>query len=87
MQLRWPELVAGANAVSLTTAQRNFAKFGASEERFAGDVRPALPDEPRDAEWRPIRATDPFEGPADSAPWPADRTKLYYWRSTFWRAS
>jgi hypothetical protein len=85
-QLRWPELAGGKNAVSLADAQRNFARFGAIEERFAGDVRPATGDEPLDDGFRPIEASDPFEAPDDSAPWPKDATTLYYWRATFWRS-
>jgi hypothetical protein len=85
-QLRWPELAGGKNAVSLAEAQRNIKTFGAIEERFAGDVRPATEEEPLDPDFRPILASDPFEAPDDSAPWPEDPTTLYYWRATFWRA-
>lgn len=84
-ELRWPAFAGGANAVSLVEAQRNFAKLGAIEERFAGDVRAPTPNEPLDPEWRPIAETDPFESPDDAAPWPDDSTTLYYWRPTFWR--
>jgi hypothetical protein len=86
MQLRWPRFAGGANAVSLADAQRNWASVGASEPRFVGDVRPALQDEPLEPAFRPIEERDPFESPNDSSPWPEDRTKLYYWRPTFWRA-
>ena len=85
MQLRWPKLAGSTNAASLIAAQRNFAQLGASEDRFVGDVRPPADDEPLDPEWRPIRDSDPFEAPQDTAPWPEDRTRLYYWRPTFWR--
>jgi Cysteine-rich CPCC len=85
MQLRWPQLGSGANLVSLLEAQQNFAKLGAIEERFVGDVRPPNTNEPLEPGWRPIHGGDPFEGPDDSAPWPDDRTLLYYWRPTFWR--
>jgi hypothetical protein len=85
MQLRWPELAGAANAVSLAQAQRNFAKLGASEERFVGDVRAPAEDEPLETAWRPIEPGDPFEAPEDTAKWPDDRTRLYYWRPTFWR--
>jgi hypothetical protein len=84
-QLRWPELAGGANASSLAEAQRSFAKCGASEERFVTDVRPPAADEPVDPEWRPMNESDSFEGPDDVARWPEDRTRLYYWRPTFWR--
>src|SRR4051794_37332736 len=85
MQLRWPQLAGSTNAVSLAEAQRNFAQFGASEQRFTGDVRAPTADEPLDPGWRPIRSSDSFEAPDESAPWPEDRTRLYYWRPTFWR--
>lgn len=71
---------------SLIEAQQSYQKRGASEERFAGDVRPAKEDEPLDPAWRPIRGDDDFESPEDSAPWPLDATRLYYWLPTFWRA-
>jgi hypothetical protein len=86
MQLRWPQLAGVTNAVSLLEAQRNFARLGASEQRFAGDVRPPTATERLDEGWRPIQENDRFEEPEDSAPWPEDRTRLYYWRPTFWRA-
>lgn len=85
MQLRWPTLAGLANSVSLRQAQQNRASCGAIEERFVGDVRPATPEEPLDPTWRPIAATDRFEEPDESAPWPDDPTALYYWRTTFWR--
>jgi hypothetical protein len=85
-QLRWPQLAGATNSVSLLEAQRNFARLGASEERFVGDVRSPTPAELLDAGWRPIDEHDRFEAPDESAPWPSDRTRLYYWRPTFWRA-
>jgi hypothetical protein len=85
-QLRWPTFAGGANAVSLVSAQYNFQQHGAIEQRFAGDVRPPTADEPRDPDWRPISASDSFEEADESAPWPEDPTRLYYWRPTFWRA-
>jgi len=44
MQAHYPDS-AGANAVSLNVAKKNFATFGASEERFRGEVRAPTPDE------------------------------------------
>jgi hypothetical protein len=85
-QLRWPELAGGKNAVSLAEAQRTIVAYGAIEQRFAGDVRPATAEEPLEPGWRPIQSFDPFEAADDSAPWPEDGTTLYYWRPTFWRA-
>jgi hypothetical protein len=85
-QLRWPNLSGGANAVSLLEAQRSFAKIGAIEETFVNDVRPPTAEEPLDPEWRPISDSDVFEAPDESAPWPEDKTALYYWRRNYWRA-
>lgn len=44
-QLEDPESDTGANSVSLAEARRNFAEYGASEERFARQVRPPQDDE------------------------------------------
>lgn len=84
-QLRWPQRAEGANAPSLSEAQANFAKFGAIEERFKGDVRPPLPEETLDPTFRVIAASDSFEEPDERADWPDDGTVLYYWRPNFWR--
>jgi len=84
-QLRWPSLAGGANAVSLLEAQKNFATFGAIEQRFASDVSPPTENQPLDPTFRPIAVTDNFEAPDESAPWPEDSTTLYYFRPTFWR--
>ncbi len=88
IQLRWPDWVGGANAPCLIEAQRAYAEMGAMEFRFTGLVRGAAADEPLDAGWRVIDpAVDDFEprGVAER-PWPDDRTALYWWRPTFWRA-
>ena len=84
-QLRWPTLAGVSNSVSLIEAQQNRDKFGAIEERFACDVRPATPEEPLDPTWHAIKDPSSFEGPDDSAPWPEDPTRLYYWRPGYWR--
>jgi hypothetical protein len=84
-QLRFPELADATNIMSLAEAQRNYAKFGAVDERLAGDVRKPTPEDALDPGFRPISATDSFEaGPSDDAG-PAHPTALYYWRPTFWR--
>lgn len=88
LQLRFPELADQTNVVSLAEAQRNYAKFGAIEERFAGDVRQPTGDDVRDPDFRPIGADDAFEStPEDTEPepGPSDPTALYYFRTTFWR--
>ncbi|MDF4251839.1 CPCC family cysteine-rich protein [Streptomyces sp. WMMB303] len=86
VQMRWPSMGWGANAVSLIQAQQNHQRFGAMEERFRNMVRPPKDDEPLDPGWRPIDLTrDSFEEPGSSASWPDDQTALYWWRPTFWR--
>lgn len=84
-QLRFPHLADGANVPCLEEAQRNVARVGAIEDRFSGDVRPPLPDEVKDPEWRRIDATDSFEEAPDGTPGPSDPTGLYYWRRSYWR--
>jgi hypothetical protein len=84
-QLRFPELADATNIMSLAEAQRNYAKFGAVDERLAGDVRKPTPDDALDSGFRPISAEDSFEAAPSDAPGPADLTALYYWRPTFWR--
>ena len=44
------------SALELLEAQKNIAAHGAIEERFAGDVRSATPEEPLDPGFRPISA-------------------------------
>ncbi|MEV6102784.1 CPCC family cysteine-rich protein [Nocardia sp. NPDC051981] len=88
VQLRWPTLALGANRVSLVDAQRNVIAFGAYDEHARGFVRPATAEEAMDPAWRCIAPFDDFEdcATANSAPWPKDRTTLYWWLPTFWRA-
>ena len=71
--------------MSLLEAQKNFATFGAIEQRFASDVSPPTENQPLDPTFRRIASTDNFEAPDESAPWPDDLTTLYYFRPTFWR--
>ena len=87
VQLRWTDWGGGANGPSLIDAQRNYVELGAVEERFTRAVRTALVDEAVDGGWRVIdTAIDSFE-PAgiQHAPWPDDRTALYWWRPIYWR--
>lgn len=88
MQLRWPLLEKSANRVSLVDAQENFRRVGACEERFTDVVRTDLEDEAIDESWRPIDlARDDFEETLSAhAPWPSDRTVLYWWSSRYWRS-
>ncbi|ROP33688.1 cysteine-rich CPCC protein [Couchioplanes caeruleus] len=90
VQLRWPDWAGGANRPSLIEAQANFKAFGACEERSVAQVRPPRDDEPLDPNWRPIDLErDHFERRGNQeAPWPDDRTVLYWWRyrdAGFWR--
>ena len=84
-QLRFPELGDQTNFVPLLEAQRNYAQFGAIEERFANDVRKPGADDARDEAFRPIEPTDSFEEAPTDEGGPSDPTALYYWRPTFWR--
>jgi hypothetical protein len=88
-QLRFPK-TGGANHVSLIKGQKNFAEFGACEERFLKSVRPVSNSDIRDEEWRPIDLTsdnieEPVSGFAYGQTYPEDYTHLYYWRSIYWR--
>jgi hypothetical protein len=58
VQLLDPAFRGGANGPSLMECQANFQRFGASEERFVGNVRPPGPGETRDPEWRPAVESD-----------------------------
>ena len=46
------EFEGGANTVSLKQAQRNFATFGCTEERFLSHVRQPSHRDIRDPEWQ-----------------------------------
>ena len=86
IQLRWPDYRGGANGASLLEHQAGFARRLAEVPRSAAFTGPEAGDR-RDPGWRPIDlARDSFEQSAvQSAPWPGDRTELYWWRPTFWR--
>ncbi|HEU5470688.1 MAG TPA: CPCC family cysteine-rich protein [Actinophytocola sp.] len=88
VQLRWPSYSGGANKASLLAAQANYVKHGASDLRFRESVRQPSQDEPFDTGFRPADPEiDNFEAEGGKdAPWPADRTVLYWWRATYWRA-
>ncbi|MBI2684263.1 MAG: hydrolase [Actinobacteria bacterium] len=88
-QLRFA-LTVGANRMNLLDAQRSVRLFGVVDRRLVdlptgadGHVAATDPD------WRPIdNARDvevAFRGVDYGASYPADRTRLYYWRDTFWR--
>ncbi|MFD6137990.1 CPCC family cysteine-rich protein [Isoptericola sp. NPDC060257] len=88
VQLRWPDYGGGANSPSLIEAQQTYRLVGAMEPRFISKVRVPGPNEPLDADWRPIDLViDDFEPRAiTEEPWPDDDAALYWWRPTFWRA-
>lgn len=88
VQLRWPMMQGGANRPSLIDAQIAYQEYGAMENRFVANVRPPRLDEPIEGGWRKIDPhRDAFEALDDrSAEWPDDLTRLYWWRTTFWRA-
>jgi len=94
-KLRFPTLRGGPCAVSLAEAQKEFAEYGVSERRFAAHVRKPTDDDRRDPEWRPF---DPrldqieslpkggwLEATFDADDYPADLSRLYYWRADYWR--
>ncbi len=81
-QLMYPE-IRGANKVSLIEAQKNYARFAASDESLKQYVRPPLPHDIRDSSWRLIDETvDVIEHPQAGSAEPlysADHADLYYW--------
>jgi hypothetical protein len=90
VQLRDVLFAGGANKLSLVDCQRNYATFGACEERFRKHVRRATANDVRDPGWRPVDLENdnverclPEGGWAE--PWPSDSTLLYWWRATYWR--
>jgi hypothetical protein len=87
-QLRFPKLEGGANGSSFLEAQKHFLDFGVSDIALLSSVRPPLPQEKRDAAWRPMEAADlprDAHGVAEGeqATYPSDFTELYYWRRRY----
>ena len=90
-QLRFPRM-GGANKVSLIEGQRNHARDGASDPGHPPLGRLPAPSDMRDRDWRPIdEARDDIEQPVPGfeygSTYPDDRTELYYWRPSYWRAA
>ena len=88
-QLRFP-MTGGANHVSLIDGQLNFERYGVCETRFQSKVRAVASSDVRDSDWRPIdEARDNIEAPVPGVEYgetyPADCTRLYYWRRSYWR--
>lgn len=85
VQLLDPAYRGGANGPSLMECQANFARVGACEERFIGDVRAPRTMESRDAEWRPARESDLrwSRVPRDLSAEEYKRVETwYYWKRT-----
>jgi cysteine-rich CPCC protein len=85
-ELRFPQTT-GANGVNLIEAQKNFARFGASELRVLSFVRLPKESELRDSEWRPIDENidvieEPISGTDYGRTYFDDRTQYYYWRKS-----
>jgi hypothetical protein len=83
VQLLDPGYRGGANGPSLMECQANYERFGASEERFQGDVQPPENGESRDPEWRPAQESDLRWSPAPRDLWEGDYKRVeiwYYWK-------
>ena len=90
-QLRFPLMSGSANPVSLASAQRNYAEFGAAARRQRGTTRGPLDEDRREPGWRPVDAArdnieEPRRGVRYTESYPLDDTTvLYYWRPSYWR--
>ncbi len=86
VQLQFP-FTGGAN-IPLVAAQANFARLGVKEERVKAHVRPPMPGDVRDPEWRPLNLlhdaapTDVLRGIAyfEASGECGGDESLYYWR-------
>jgi Cysteine-rich CPCC len=88
-QLRFPHTT-GANRVSLIEAQTNFAAEDDGDPG-SGVARAAAAGIVRDPGWRRIdeakdNVEDQVPGVNYGMTYPPDKTRLYYWQPTFWRA-
>ncbi|RQX16299.1 hypothetical protein DDE19_16010 [Micromonospora ureilytica] len=86
-QLRWPYRAGGTNERSLFDAQRSVFPFVSSPDAGT-QTRADVTGFEREPFWRRIDdRRDRFEPRGGSlAPWPADRTVLYWWRRRTARA-
>ncbi|MEV6117649.1 CPCC family cysteine-rich protein [Streptomyces sp. NPDC052109] len=86
-QLRSPWFPGGANKPSLIEAQRSFVEIGVSDPRTRERATTPRVSDRREPGWRPFEmARDGGPDPlTESGNWPADRTTLYWWRTTYWR--
>jgi hypothetical protein len=80
VQLCDPGRGGGANVVSLTEAQANFATHGWCEERVAAHVRAPSATDVRDPSWRRLEPGAGNTQPLPDVANPIDVDVLYYWR-------
>jgi hypothetical protein len=84
-QLLDPSYRGGANGPSLMECQANYARLGASEERFLGNVRLPDDDDAVDPDWRPAQESDLRRArvPKDlSDDEYSSAEAWYYWKAT-----
>ena len=53
-----PWFAGGANKPCLADGQKNYAKFGAMEERFVSEIKPPTDKDEIDLGWRPVMDSD-----------------------------
>lgn len=91
LQLAFPDLVGGANKISLIEAQKNFLSQGASEARFSSNVRQPKTSDLRDSSWHPIDLKQnkflKWSQKADRSYWDTIKNRndlvLYYWKQDY----
>jgi len=90
LQLVYPLMGGGPNALNLCEAQREYARCGACEARLVPNVRRPEADELLDPTWRPFdSARDPYlrlDSAEDGELWQQrewDVSGLYYWREDY----
>lgn len=90
VQLAFPMLAGGANAVSLYAGQMSYQKVGASEIRFVKEVRRTGPLEVQEEGWRPWDLSKDvylrWESANDQELWKkaGNGQQLYWWRADYW---
>ncbi len=91
VQLAFPDMAGGANKCSLIEGQRNFASFGACENRLIPNARPPREHERRDTQWRPFDPQNDshlqWESQEDRDLWQTVKDGqicLYYWLQEYW---
>ena len=92
VQLAFPDMRGGPNECSLIEGQRNFASFGACEQRLKEHVRAPESDDVRNSEWRPIdverdrylRSGDESDCELWKSAMNLKSLCLYYWSPLYW---